>query len=381
MSATGHNLPTASETTLLQAKFGPLLKAFPAATVLVNSQGRIALTNHHADELFGYSRGELLGRAAETLLPKHLRINDAGHPQNYFAQSIEHPAGSKLELFGLRKDGSEFPAEIHCHPVQTEDGTWVMGAIRDLSDRKRLEQELKAKNAALETAKQELQSFSYSISHDLRAPLRAMDGFTGMLKKSLGTNVSKETEHSLKRVQENVTRMSRLIDGLLDFSTLTWVALTKKKVNPGQIAQTIFTELGKSAGDRRVDFEVSQIPSCKADAMLLRQVFNNLLSNALKFSRDRNPAVIRVGHLDENGEPVYFVRDNGAGFDMEYAGKLFNVFQRLHSPSEYEGTGVGLAIVHRIIQRHGGRIWAEAAPDQGATFFFTLGETSHGHSA
>jgi len=156
--------------------------------------------------------------------------------------------------------------------------------------------------------------------------------------------------------------------------------LTKKTVNPGEIAQDVFTGLTVSASDRRVDFEVSKLPGCQADAMLLRQVFTHLLSNALKFTRDRDSAVIRLGCREENGEHVYFVRDNGAGFDMEYAGKLFRVFQRLHSPSEFEGTGVGLAIVQRIIQRHGGRIWAEAQTDRGATFYFTLGDTNHGHS-
>jgi len=380
MSATGHKLPTAGEASLLQAKFGPVLDSVPDAIVMVNAQGCIVLANQRAEELFGYLPGELLGQSAEALLPERLRQAHAGHQENYFARPHQPPMGTGLELFGLRKDGSEFPAEISLNPVQTEDGAWTMSAIRDITDQKRIQEELKAKNAAVETANQELQAFSYSISHDLRAPLRAMDGFAGMLKKSLGPNPSQETEHSLKRIKENVTRMSLLIDGLLDFSTLTWVALTKKAVNPGEIAQDVFTGLTVSASDRRVDFEVSKLPGCQADAMLLRQVFTHLLSNALKFTRDRDSAVIRLGCREENGEHVYFVRDNGAGFDMEYAGKLFRVFQRLHSPSEFEGTGVGLAIVQRIIQRHGGRIWAEAQTDRGATFYFTLGDTNHGHS-
>ena len=381
MNATGHKLPTTGEASLIQAKFGPVLDSVPEAIVMINSAGLIVLANSRAEELFGYSRGELPGQLMDALLPERSRRAHAGHLKNCSGQSHEPAAETVFESFGLRKDGSEFPAEIFLNPARTEDGAWTMSTIRDVTNRKHIEDELKVKNAALEKASQELQAFSHSISHDLRAPLRAMGGFAGMLKKSLGTNLSKETEHSLKRIQENVAKMSRLIDGLLDFSTLTWVAVTRKTVNPEEIAKNIFNELAKSAAERRVDFAVDKLPECKADAILLRQAFANLLSNALKFTRDRDPAVIRVGCLEENGEPVYFVQDNGAGFDMEYAGKLFHVFQHLHSPSEFEGAGVGLAIVQRIIQRHGGRIWAEAQTDRGATFYFTLGEKNHGHSA
>lgn len=348
---------------------------------MINSAGLIVLANSHAEKLFGYAHGKLAGQLMDVLLPERSRVTHAGRLEKCFAQSPERPVEAGFELFGLRKDGSEFPSEIVLNPTRTEDGAWAICTIRDIASRNRIEEELKAKNAALEKANQELQAFSHSISHDLRAPLRAMDGFAGILKKSLGTGLSKETEHSLKRIQENVAKMSRLIDGLLDFSTLTWVAVTKKTVNPEEIAKNIFNELAKSANGRRVDFAVSKLPECKADVILLRQAFTNLLSNALKFTRNRDPAVIRVGCLEENGEPVYFVQDNGVGFDMEYAGKLFHVFQHLHSPSEFEGTGVGLAIVQRIIHRHGGRIWAEAQTDRGATFYFTLGEKNHGHSA
>ena len=243
-----------------------------------------------------------------------------------------------------------------------------------------LEKVLQAKNAALEAANQELQAFSYSVSHDLRAPLRAIGGFTGMLKKSLGANPEKETEQALQRIQDNVLKMSKLIDGLLDFSSLAWMALTRKTIDSRELAQSAFNDLRPLAAGRRVEFDLGELPSCNADPVLLRRVFANLLSNALKFSRGRDPATIRVGCRKENGEQVFFVRDNGAGFDMEYAGKLFGVFQRLHGPAEFEGTGVGLAIVHRIVQQHGGRVWAGGEVDRGATFYFTLGEPSHGHS-
>jgi len=202
MSATGHKLPTAGEASLLQAKFGPVLDSVPDAIVMVNAQGCIVLANQRAEELFGYLPGELLGQSAEALLPERLRQAHAGHQEKLFCATTSAAHGNRIGIVRIAKDGSEFPAEISLNPVQTEDGAWTMSAIRDIMDQKRIQEELKAKNAAVETANQELQAFSYSISHDLRAPLRAMDGFAGMLRKSLGPNLSKETEHSLKRIKK-----------------------------------------------------------------------------------------------------------------------------------------------------------------------------------
>jgi PAS domain S-box-containing protein len=381
MSAIGNKAPNASAASLLEAKFGSLLESIPDAIVIADSKGSIALVNSQAEKMFGYSRAELLGKPTETLLPARFRDAHAAHRGDLLAKPRTRPLDAPMEMCGARKDGTEFPVEINLSPVRIEEGAWVISAIRDITDRKRIQEELKEKNTVVETANQELQAFSYSISHDLRAPLRAMNGFAAMLKKSLGANLTKETEHPINRIQENVTRMSKLIDGLLDFSALTWMAMTRKTVDPAELARKVFDELNPPASGRRVDFEIGKLPACKADAVLLRQAFSNLLSNALKFTRDRDPAVIRLGCRHENGEHVYFVEDNGAGFDMEYAGKLFRVFQRLHSPSDFEGTGVGLAIVQRIVQRHGGRIWAEAQVDRGATFYFTLGESTHGNSA
>ncbi|HEY2081805.1 MAG TPA: ATP-binding protein [Verrucomicrobiae bacterium] len=355
-----------SDAGALETNYGALLDCLPDAVVIIDTEGCIVLANARAEELFGYARGELLRQPVDALFPARIQNSHAGNG----------------ERSGLRKNGSKFPIEIHFSPLQTEAGARSVAAIRDISARKQIEAELKEKSAALEAAGQELQAFSYSVSHDLRAPLRAMGGFAAILKKSLGPDVPKAADDALIRIQDNVKKMSRLIEGLLDFSGLTWVAVTRKSVNPGELAQNVFNELAHAAsGDRRVDCEISQMPGCTADIALLRRVFTNLLSNALKFTRGRDPAVILVGCRDQNGERVYFVRDNGAGFDMEYSDKLFRVFQRLHSPSEFEGTGVGLAIAHRIILRHGGRIWAEGEVDRGATFYFTLGESTHGNSA
>ena len=314
-------------------------------------------------------------------MPERFRTAARGQSGDYFAQLPADSTGLPSDLCGLRHDGREFPVEIFCKPLRTEAGQWALSAIRDLTEQKRLQKELRDNSASLEAARQEFHAFSHSISHDLRAPLRAMDGFAAMLKRSLGEGLSKETEHGINRIQENVSKMSRLIDGLLDHATLSWVALTKKKIDPAIIAQKSFHGLSPSLDGRRIDFSIGELPHCEADLALLRRLFDNLLSNALKYTRKKDPAVIRVGCRDQTGERVYFVQDNGAGFDMEYSDKLFHVFQRLHSPSEFEGIGIGLAIVQRIVQRHGGRIWAEAQVDQGATFYFTLGNSGYEHSA
>ena len=368
MSATGNALPGTHATS--EANFIPLLESLPEAIIVVDPVGRIVLATELAERLFGYARGELSDKAAETLLPPRLRGNRA------FMKSSEG-----VELFGLRKNDSEFPVEIVHQSLQTEKGAFDLSVIRDLTERKRLEQELNEKIAALETAQKEFQSFSYSVSHDLRAPLRAVDGFASILKKSLGENISKESAHALARVQDNVTKMSRLIEGLLDFSSLSWVAMTRKNLNPADIVQKCYAGLALANNGRTVDFSIGEMPPCHADAMLLRRLFDSLLSNALKFTRKSDPAVIRIGCREEKGERVYFVQDNGVGFDMEYASRLFQLFQRLHSSSEFDGTGIGLALAQRIVQRHGGRIWAHGEVDQGATVYFTLGESVYGHSA
>jgi PAS domain S-box-containing protein len=364
MSATGNALPKSHAA--LEARFGALLEALPEAVLLVDSSGRIVLASEAAEQLFGYSRGDLSGKAAETLLPPRFR---GAH------------LSEGIELFGLRKDHSEFPIKCTRQPLETGEETFELSVIRDLTERQRLDQELREKNAALEAARQEFQSFSYSVSHDLRAPLRAVDGFTNLLKKSLGENLSTESSHALARVQENVAKMSKLIEGLLDFSTLSWVAMTQKTLNPADIAQKSYAGLELANHGRKIDFSIGELPACHADAMLLRRLFDSLLSNALKFTRKCDAAVIRIGCRHEKGERIYFVQDNGVGFDMEYASRLFQLFQHLHSASDFEGTGLGLAIAQRIVQRHGGRIWAHGEVDRGATFYFTLGEPGYGHSA
>jgi K+-sensing histidine kinase KdpD len=243
----------------------------------------------------------------------------------------------------------------------------------------RLVEQVKAYSEELEERVQErteeLESFTYSVSHDLRTPLRAVDGFSRMLMDRHADELGDEARRLVRVIHENTQKMSRLIDGLLSLSRLGRKEMRRRTVDVEQLVREAFDEVrpGEEEHDVEADFTVESLPPAYADRQMLRRVFVNLLSNALKFTRDEDQPRIVVGaDTTAEGDPVYFVRDNGAGFDMEYADKLFGVFQRLHDEDAFEGTGVGLAIVERAIRRHDGRIWAEGAVDEGATFSFTL---------
>jgi len=226
--------------------------------------------------------------------------------------------------------------------------------------------------AALEAANQELEAFVYSASHDLRAPLRAMDGFSHILVQEYASQMPSEARGYLDRVRDSAQHMGQLIDDLLAFSRLGRRESHVQTVSPQDLVEQVLQDLRAEQADRQVEFVVGDLPPCQADRALLRQVYANLLSNALKFTRERVAARIEIGYEEAEGKGAYYVRDNGVGFDMRYANKLFGVFQRLHSAQAYEGTGVGLAIVQRIVRRHGGRVWAEAEVGEGATFYFAL---------
>lgn len=237
-----------------------------------------------------------------------------------------------------------------------------------------LERRVKERTTQLEVANKELEAFSYSVSHDLRAPLRGMAGFARILMEDYAEQLPDDAVRSLKRIQDNAQKMGTLIDDLLAFSRLSRQALSKQPITPGDMARHILDELHGDQEGRKLDIIIGDMPQFDGDPALFKQVYVNLLTNALKFTRKRDPGRIELGCQKVGGEDVYFVKDNGVGFDMRYANKLFGVFQRLHDAKEYEGTGVGLAIVQRVITRHGGRLWADAEIEKGASFYFTVGD-------
>jgi light-regulated signal transduction histidine kinase (bacteriophytochrome) len=245
--------------------------------------------------------------------------------------------------------------------------------------RAQLEARVNERTAELNASNSELEAFSYSVSHDLRAPLRHVTGFASLLEEHAGSALDDEGRRYLKTITDAAGRMATLIDDLLAFSRTGRASLTKGRVDLNALVSDARAEVSVDLDGRRITWNVHPLPEVHADPALLRPVMVNLLSNALKYTRTRDEARIEVGTCDgQPGEVAIFVRDNGVGFDMQYADKLFGVFQRLHSAAEFPGTGVGLAIVQRVINRHGGRVWAEAKPGEGATFFFTL---RRGHDA
>jgi len=363
--------------------FQDLLDAVPDALVCVRQDGRITLINRQAETLFGYTQQELLGQPVEVLVPEQFRSAHVGHRSHFEAHPKIRPMGTGLDLSARRKDGTEFPAEISLSPIKTDRQFFVIAVIRDITDRRKIQEELKQLNAGLEqrvlertaelnAANKELEAFSYSVSHDLRAPLRSMQGFSKILLEEHAPHLPEEAQRYLRLVAENCAQMGCLVDDLLTFSRLSRQSLNRRHVSTAALVRQCLEELQAEREGRSVAITVGDLPDCLADSSLLKQVWMNLLSNAIKFTRTRRRAEIEIGCGQAQGARAYYVKDNGVGFDMQDADKLFGVFQRLHRAEDYEGTGVGLAIVQRIIYRHGGRVWAEAAVNQGATFFFTL---------
>lgn len=248
----------------------------------------------------------------------------------------------------------------------------VLGYAALLDEQRALVNQLRERSEQLEAAYQELESFSYSVSHDLRAPLRHVAGYVQLMQKHTAGSLDEKAARYLDVILDAATRMGRLIDDLLAFSRFGRAELRLTQVNMEEIVAEVVAELQPEAAGRQIAWHIQPLPSSHSDQALLKLVYTNLVSNALKFTRLRSPGIIEIGYTNNQEEAAYFVRDNGIGFDMQYADKLFGVFQRLHNDQEYPGTGIGLANVRRIVERHGGRVWAESAPDQGATFYFTL---------
>ncbi|HVH42192.1 MAG TPA: ATP-binding protein, partial [Labilithrix sp.] len=325
--------------------------------IAVHEQGIVRQVNGALGPLLGYSKDELIGKEVASLFVPEAR--------DVASEMVVGRREARHELDVLRKDGTRVTVEVMAKRHVRSGREMQQVAFRDLTERKRAE-------AALLRANRELESFSYSVAHDLRAPLRAIDGFSQVILEDYGHALDAEGKRHLERITAGAETMGRLIDALLDLARLTRKEVLRETVNLTEHAEAIVTQLQAVHTERDVDFVNQPGIFAQCDSQLLRVLLDNLIRNAWKFTERQPAPSIAFGCSVQNGVPVYYVRDNGAGFDMAHVGKLFGPFQRLHSAAEYPGTGIGLATVQRIVDRHGGRVWAEGAVNHGATFFFTL---------
>lgn len=340
----------------------------------------ITYWNRGAHELYGWSAEEAIGKRAHELLQTVFPV-----PVDEIRAELLSAGRWDGELEKTRADGTRVAVASRwsLRRDERERPAAILETNNDITERKRREQEIRTLNedlekrsAELEAINKELEAFAYSISHDLRAPLRHMVGFTELLQKNAAAVLNERSQRYVTMVLDSAKRMGNLIDDLLAFSRIGRAETHKTLVNLEQLVQEALSEVRQETDGRNVVWRVGALPSWYGDRSMLRLVLVNLISNAVKFTRTRSQAEIEIGCKDQNPDQVVvFVRDNGVGFDMKYSNKLFGVFQRLHSPEAFEGTGIGLATVQRIVHRHGGKVWAEGRVDQGATFYFSLSKS------
>ena len=354
------------------------------AIIMLDAAGQVVSWNAGAAQIKGYAVEEIIGEDFSRFYPPEVAAS--GFPEQQLARAAAE-GRAEDEGWRIRKDGSRFWARVVITAIRNAGGQ-LLGFAKVTCDRteqkladqmlKQLNQTLGLQATELEATNRELEAFSYSVSHDLRSPLRHIDGFVDLLKKQALEKLDDRSRRYLGIIADSAKEMGCLIDDLLVFSRMSRAEMRHVRVATDSLLNEAVKAAGNDAQDREIVWNIGPLPEVEADPAMLRQVWMNLIGNAVKYTRTRHPAEIAVGCNDDgNGELVFFVRDNGVGFDMQYVHKLFGVFQRLHRSDEFEGTGIGLANVRRIVSRHGGRTWAEGKINEGATFFFSMPKTKH----
>jgi PAS domain S-box-containing protein len=370
-----------------------VIEQSPSPLIAVDKRGAIQIVNAEARDLFQYQEKELLGKKVEVLIPESMNQKHESYRDKYMKNPVSRPMGKLLELKGKKKNGEEFPLEIALKPIQfkSESDVLIAASILDITMRKEqeilirdlhanLEDKIKERTAQLEDANRELESFAYSVSHDLRAPLRALEGFSKLLFSKYGESFDTESARWLKYINENAIKMDILINDILHFSRVNRKELIKGEFDIRNLIEEVMEECLQPYAGKPMDVDLNiEHPIINGDRQALRMVWQNLIGNALKFSSKEDVIRIKI-KVKKAGKIIQCsIEDNGAGFDMKYSNKLFGVFERLHKESEYEGTGIGLAIVNKIVKKHNGRIWAKSKVGKGAKFTFECENVSEIH--
>jgi PAS domain S-box-containing protein len=331
---------------------------------MVDRTGKVTLVNREIEQLFGYAREELLGETIECLIPARFRERHPHFREEFYSEPQSRAMGAGRDLYGLRKDGTEIPVEIGLNPVETDEGLFVLASIVDISARKRAELELRRSN-------EELERFAYVASHDLQEPLRTVTSYVQLLERRYGAALDDEAREFVGFAVDGAKRMQALIQDLLSFSRVGTRGAAPEPIGAEAAAEAALESLTAAIAETGAVITRDPLPKVLADAAQLRQLFVNLIGNALKF-RGEEPPVVHLGAEREGRFWTLSVRDNGIGIEAEYFERIFVIFQRLQGRDAYPGTGIGLAICKKIVERHGGRIWVESTPGEGSVFSFSL---------
>jgi len=355
-----------------EAKFRGFLDSAPDGFIVCDQEGRIVLVNSQTEQLFGYAREELFQQPVEMLIPERFRAQHAKYRQQYSAKPRARPMGTGFELLGLHKDGHEFAVEISLSALQTPEGLLVCSAVRDTAERKRAETALKRTAAELSRSNAELEQFAYAASHDLQEPLRTVVSATQVLARDYGDKLDAEAKEWLSFATDGAKRMQVLLNALLDYARLGALRKAAELVDCKRVYQTALQNLRAAVDESKAELIAGPLPKVLGDSVQLTQVFQNLIANAIRFRSKERAARIEVSAEKRENEWRIAIRDNGIGIDPKNFGRLFVLFQRLHTREQYRGTGIGLAICKKIVEQHGGRIGVESVPGEGSTFYFTL---------
>ena len=360
--------------------FAAIVESSDDAIISKDLQQHILTWNLGAEKMYGYTGEEVLGRTVDFLIPKAYLEQE----HEAFIQ-VSRGKAVHMEAARLRKDGRLVQVSVSVSPIRNVQGRIIGGSFisQDITRQKEAEAELlrlkeeledrvRERTAELEAANKEMEAFSYSVAHDLRGPLRHIDAYAQVVKSDFANALNPEIERHLDRISASSRNLGHLVDDLLNLARIGRRDVVRQVTSLNRLVSEVIEEIKDDTSSRKIEWRVGNLPEVEVDPGLVKQVYANLIDNAVKYTRKREHAVIEIGVTEDSGETALFVRDNGVGFSMKYAHKLFGVFQRLHRPEDFEGTGIGLATVARIVQKHGGRIWAEAEMNKGATFSFTL---------